>query len=185
LTFEQVIKLLSSFDLSNPTDLRNRVAIELIYACGLRVSELSDLKWSDIDDKEMLISILGKGKKRRIVPFYPNLNKLLIRYRKEYYEIYKGEVDNVIINQKGHSMSVRYIQQVLQKQGVHANLTVQLHPHMLRHSFATHLLDNGMDLRMVQELLGHENLSTTQIYTHVSLDRLKEVIEKSHPHRKK
>ena len=186
LTFEQVITILNTFDLNDEKDLRDRCIIETMYACGLRVSELCDLKLNDVDFKELNVRVIGKGNKERTVPFYPNLKNNLLRYIEVYRNRYvKQDCDTLFISSRGEKVSPRSVQILLDKTKIRANLPINLHPHMLRHSFATHLLDNGMDLRSVQELLGHEHLSTTQLYTHLTYDRLRKTVDNAHPHSKK
>lgn len=186
LTLEQIERILYSFDLDNPIELRDRTIIEMMYACGLRISELCDLKMDQIDRKELIIRVIGKGNKERIAPYYDGLDELIERYVNEFRSIYVKEgVENLFISKRGTRISPRMIQIMLENTRVKCGLNMNLHPHMLRHSFATHLLDNGTDLRTVQELLGHENLSTTQIYTHLTFDRLKKTVDISHPHSKK
>lgn len=180
LTVGQVQDLLDLFDLSTKKGLRDRCIVELLYACGLRISECTNLKMKDIHLHDQYLRILGKGSKERMVPFYDDLKDLLVRYLKEY-RSFSSMNDSVFIGLKEKPISSRSIQLLLEKKGRELQLPFSLHPHVLRHSFATHLLDNGADLRVVQSLLGHENLSTTQIYTHVSQDTLKRVIEESHP----
>lgn len=181
LTFNQVTGLLDSFNIEEPIELRNRLLIEFIYACGLRVSELVNIKIKDIDINNEILTVIGKGNKVREIPFYPNLTILINKYLKYYYSLYNTNSDSLFINIKGKQLTVRYVQKMLKEQCIIANINLNVYPHMLRHSFATHLLDNGLDLRIVQQLLGHKNLSTTQIYTHVTIDRLKDVINKTHP----
>ncbi len=187
LTFEQMETLLNSFDLSNDVDIRDRCMLEVIYACGLRVSECAGLKMMDVNIKERYLSVLGKENKERMVPFYPRCAQLLKYYIQNARPTFmknKEEHGFVFVNQKGKPISSRSIQNICEKAGVRSGIDVHVHPHMIRHSFATHLLDNGADLRIVQELLGHENLQTTQIYTHVTQDRLTKVVESAHPHSK-
>lgn len=182
LTFDMVCRLLESFDLDTPAGLRNRCIIETIYACGLRVSEAASVQLSKLYLDENVLIVKGKGNKERMVPFYDGLGMLLRRYIKEVRtDLIKEEHDILFVSLKGNPITPRAIQLMLEKASMNAGLT-HVHPHTLRHSFATHLLDNGADLRMVQELLGHQNLSTTQIYTHVTVDRLKEVVAQAHPH---
>jgi integrase/recombinase XerC len=151
--------------------------IELMYACGLRVSETAGLTIHQIDFANRLLRITGKGRKERLVPFYPSIGKQL----KNYIDVYRPMLlkqkkhSFVFVNLRGDKLTERGVQDILKRRALSAGLNQILHPHMLRHSFATHLLDNGADLRTVQELLGHQNLSTTQIYTHISVDRLKQV----------
>lgn len=184
LTFEQMMCLLNSFNIEDEVDVRNRLMVELIYACGLRVSELVKLRFSDIDFNDEVLRVVGKGNKIRVIPFYPKIRSLIELYQKTYYAHFYQEGNSIFINQRGKPLTSRYVQMMIDQAGYKAGIEIRLHPHMLRHSFATHLLDNGLDLRMVQELLGHQNLSTTQIYTHVTLDRLKDVVASSHPRSK-
>ena len=186
LTFDQMLQILNVFDMDNEKDLRDRCLIETIYACGLRVSEVCNLKLNDIDFKELTLRVIGKGNKQRTVPFYPGLKTLMLKYLDNYRSKYvKPDCDTFFISAKGEKVIPRSVQLLLDRVQIRANLPINLHPHMLRHSFATHLLDNGMDLKSVQELLGHEHLSTTQLYTHLTYDRLKATVEKAHPHSKK
>ena len=186
LTFDQMETLLKSFDLSKPADIRDRCIIEVMYACGLRVSECASLQVSKIHLSERYLSVIGKESKERMVPFYGRCAKLIELYLKEARPQFRQEATDILfLNQKGKPLSTRSIQDICAKRGELAGLSVHVHPHMIRHSFATHLLDNGADLRVVQELLGHENLSTTQIYTHVTSDRLRAAVDKAHPHAKK
>ena len=186
LTFDQMETLLNSFDLNEPVDIRDRCVIEVMYACGLRVSECASLQVSRIRLSEGYLSVIGKESKERMVPFYGRCGKLIELYLKEARPLFKQEpTDILFLSQKGTPLSTRAIQNICSKRAEAAGLSVHVHPHMIRHSFATHLLDNGADLRVVQELLGHENLSTTQIYTHVTGERLRKAVEQAHPHAKK
>ena len=188
LTFEQMETLLSSFDLSTPAGIRDRCIIETMYACGLRVSECAGLRKMDVRVKDGWLSVLGKESKERMAPFYPRCRQLLTLYIKEarpHFMENKPEHGILFVSQRGTPITSRAIQMIVEKAGEKAGLAMHIHPHMIRHSFATHLLDNGADLRIVQELLGHENLSTTQIYTHVTQDRLRKVVAEAHPHGKK
>lgn len=187
LTFDQIMSILDSFDLNEPLELRNRIIVETLYACGLRVSELCNLKIKDIDFDDLTIRVTGKGNKERLIPFYPNLkdefNEYINTYRKD---ILNGkECEYFFVSNRGDKLTERSIQKMLDKVSLNVGLPIKVHPHMLRHSFATHLLDNGADLRTVQELLGHSGLQTTQIYTHLTYDRLKKTIKEAHPHSKK
>lgn len=183
LFYDEMELFLSSFDVSKPVELRNRAMFELMYACGLRVSELVNLKISEIDQSDQVLHITGKGDKQRIVPFYDLANVLLTKYFQEVRPLWIGNEhhDIAFINQRGKGLTTRGVQYLMQKQADQLQMSVHIHPHMFRHSFATHLLDNGADLRIVQELLGHSSLSTTQIYVHVSQERLKNVYEHAHP----
>ncbi|MBQ1482537.1 MAG: tyrosine recombinase XerC [Erysipelotrichaceae bacterium] len=185
LSFEQVERLLNVFDLEDPMQVRNRCILECIYACGLRISECCDLRLSQIDRRSLIVRVIGKGNKERIVPYYPRLNELIDLYIEKYRNEYAPEgSDLLFVSTRRGKISPRSVQLLLENARIKAGLSVDVHPHMLRHSFATHLLDNGADLRTVQELLGHENLSTTQLYTHLTYDRLKNAVESAHPHAK-
>lgn len=179
----EVNHLLDSFDLDTANGYRDRVLFEMMYACGLRVSEVTDLKIEDIDFNEEVVRIMGKGSKERIVPFYPELTELLQHYLLKIRCEWVNDPNNtyIFVNQRGKQLTSRGIQYLLNKAVDHCHMMMHVHPHMFRHSFATHLLDHGADLRVVQELLGHSSLSTTQIYTHVSQQRLKEVYKQAHP----
>ena len=173
LMYEEINTLLLSCDESN-LGIRNQVLIELMYACGLRLQECSSLKVSDLDLKNRSIRIIGKGNKERVLFFYESLvPKVKVYLEGARNEMLKTDTDALFLNNHGKPLSNRGIQYLLEKQGETAGLRVSLHPHMLRHSFATHLLDNGANLRIVQTLLGHESLSTTQIYAHVSMSKIK------------
>ena len=184
LTFDQMEEIFNVFDISDPVDLRDRAILETMYACGLRVSECASLKVQDISFEEDRLVVIGKGNKERYVPIYPRCVQLLHLYITEARPMFlqKTNTDALFLNRKGSAISVRSIQKIAERAGIAAGLYIHVHPHMIRHSFATHLLDNGADLRVVQELLGHANLSTTQIYTHVTQDRLTKAVEDSHPH---
>ena len=181
MTFEDVKQFLNSIDESTALGVRNRVLFELMYACGLRLSEILGLTISDVDFRERTLLIRGKGSKERLVPFYESIGSQLKNYIEQYRNSFDDNLQIIFTNQRGKPLTSRGVQYVCQQIALKANMRMHIHPHMLRHSFATHLLDNGADLRLVQDLLGHENLSTTQIYTHVSIDRLKRVYQESHP----
>jgi len=186
LSFDEVMQLLDVFDLENPIELRNRCILETMYACGLRVSEATSLKMSNVNLDENYLTVIGKGDKERMIPFYKRCSNVLKKYKNESRPIFvKEENDILFLSNRGKGISNRSVQLMLQDAANKAGIKNNVHPHMLRHSFATHLLDNGADLRMVQELLGHENLSTTQIYTHITVDRLKKAVKKAHPRSKK
>lgn len=185
LSFDQIEMILSSFDLEEPVDVRNRCIIETIYACGLRISECCNLLLENVDCKNLIIRVIGKGNKERIIPFYPRLSELIDLYIKIYRDsIAKNDSKYLFVSKRGDKITPRTVQYLLDDTKEKVNLPIDIHPHMLRHSFATHLLDNGADLRSVQELLGHANLSTTQLYTHLTYDRLKSAVNAAHPHSK-
>ena len=152
----------------------NWLVVELLYSTGMRVSELAGLKQTDIDFSKQTLRVLGKGNKQRTLPFGSPALKAL-----ELFIESKPESDSLIVNEQGKALGSRDIYRIVAKQ--QSGTGHQLGPHSLRHSAATHLLDNGADLRSVQELLGHSSLSTTQIYTHVSIERLREGYSKAHP----
>ena len=185
LTFDQMETMLNSFDLRDPVQIRDRCILEVMYACGLRVSECAGLKIMNLNLSEGYLIVLGKESKERMVPIYRRCVQLIALYlersRPEF--VKKGKEHGILfVSQRGAPITPRSIQLLCERTAETCGLPIHVHPHMIRHSFATHLLDNGADLRVVQELLGHENLSTTQIYTHVTQDRLEKVVEKAHPH---
>ncbi len=184
LFYDEMDTFLSSFALDTPDGLRDRAMFELMYACGLRVSEAASLRLRDIDLQERILTITGKGNKQRIVPFYALAGELVERYLQQVRPLWmqpSQEHDIVFINQRGKGLTTRGIQYRMQVAAAGCKLQVHVHPHMFRHSFATHLLDNGADLRVVQELLGHSSLSTTQVYVHVTQERLKKAYTHAHP----
>lgn len=186
LLFEEVERLFDAIETQTPEGRRDRVMFELMYASGLRVAETSALMVANIDLGQRMLRIKGKGSKERFVPFYPSIGSLLKDYlaKDRPFLLDGSRDDHVFINNRHKPLSERGIQYLLDKYALMAGLNKTVHPHMLRHSFATHLLDNGADLRIVQELLGHAHLSTTQIYTHVTVDRLKSAYLSAHPRAK-
>lgn len=177
---EEINQLLLSCE-NDPLGVRNQVLIELMYACGLRLQEVSDLEIKAINLEERSLKVLGKGNKERILFFYPSFAKKLSHYIKMVRPVLLKGMDHdfLFVNNKGAALSRRGIQYLMEKQGKIAGLRSHLHPHILRHSFATHLLDRGANLRIVQALLGHESLSTTQIYAHVSMSKIKTAYDKA------
>ncbi len=184
LFINEIEYFLDSYQTEDPVGLRNQTMFTLLYACGLRVSELCALQWNQIDLNSRIVRVLGKGKKERLVPFFSGFEKQLKNYKLRYWEKY-AESDFVFVNQRGKGFTSRGIQYLMQKHANEIGMHMKLHPHMFRHSFATHLLDHGADIRLVQELLGHESLSTTQIYTHVSMQKIQDEYQKAHPLAKK
>ena len=166
-----------------PLEMRDKTILELLYATGLRVSELVGINLSDINFEEKLLRVFGKGKKERIIPFGTKAEKKLKQYLKKRFSIHKGKIDKsaVFLNYRGERLSSRSVQRIVDGYFKNSALKRNLSPHSLRHSFASHLLGRGADLRVIQELLGHESLATTQKYTHLNLKRLIEVYKKSHP----
>lgn len=186
LFYDEIELLLNSFHIDDEVEFRNRVICELLYATGLRLSELISLTMSSVYLDEQMIRVIGKGNKERLVPFHEEMKHLYVKYIEHIRKRWICESTDVIfINQRGKPFTPRGIQYVLEKHVKDKGLPFSLHPHMLRHSFATHLIDNGADLRLVQELLGHSSLSTTQIYTHISKEKLKQDYLSTHPRAKK
>jgi integrase/recombinase XerC len=173
-------RLLAKAEIDEFTALRDRLAMELLYGGGLRVSELVGLEYSAIDFDEGVARVLGKGRKERLCPLGNVATALLVRFKKEFgNDRWPGSA--IVINSRRQRMSPREVQLMLKRYLALAELPMDLTPHKLRHSYATHLLNAGADLRLVQELLGHAQLATTQVYTHVSVARLKEIHAKAHP----
>jgi integrase/recombinase XerC len=162
------------------TAWRDRLAMELLYGAGLRVSELVGLDYGDVDLAEGVARVTGKGRKQRICPLGKTACAVLAKFKDEFSPA-SGPQDPVLCSPGGRRMTVRAVQLMLKRHLALAGLPLDLTPHKLRHSFATHLLNAGADLRIVQELLGHAQLVTTQVYTHVSIARLKDVYNKAHP----
>lgn len=178
LNKQEVDKLLNSVNDSDDLSVRNRAMLELLYATGLRVSELINLKFADININEKFIRIMGKGKKERLIPF----GETAKQYIKRYLKIRKDKnTETVFLTRLGKGISRVEFWRQLKNAAVKAGLVQKVKPHTLRHSFATHLLAAGADIRFVQEMLGHSSISTTQIYTHVSKEYLKEQHTKYHP----
>lgn len=159
---------------------RDRLVLELLYGAGLRVSELANLNYGAIDFQRGVARILGKGQKERLCPLGKIAMLVVQKFRQEF-AVAGGYDDPVVLGNKKHRIRVRQVQLLVKKYLALADLPLDLTPHKIRHSFATHLLNNGADLRLVQDLLGHASLSTTQVYTHVTLGRLKDAHSKAHP----
>lgn len=185
LSVEEVGRLLDSFQDSSPNGLRNHAMTELMYAAGLRVSELLGLTLDDVHLDVGLVKVFGKGSRQRLVPIGEVAAEALERYLQQGRPILeKLPTAFLFLNRFGSQMSRQGFWKIIKAQAHLAGITKPLSPHKLRHSFATHLLENGADLRMVQEMLGHADISTTQIYTHISGNRLRAVVEGSHPRSK-
>ena len=180
LSPEDLDRMLGAADGSEPADLRDRALIELLYAAGLRVSEIAALNVGEIDLREQTVRVHGKGNKERIGVFGQPAARALERYlRRGRPQLVASNEAALFLNRVGGRLTVRSVQSIVRKYATKAGLPVGAHPHLLRHSFATHLLDGGADLRVVQELLGHESPNTTQIYTHVTEARKREVMEQA------
>ncbi len=188
LYIDEMIALLDSIDVTTSLGRRNKAMLELMYASGLRCSEVVSLTLRQIDFKSQILLIHGKGNKDRYVPFHDYVASLLSDYietdRKELMLVGHHEHDYVFVNKNGAKMTNRGVENVVNRVTQNYDATKKVHPHTFRHSFATHLLQRGVDLRTVQELLGHENLATTQVYTHITRQYLKDIYDESHPRNK-
>ncbi|MEE0967254.1 MAG: tyrosine recombinase XerC [Bacilli bacterium] len=183
LYVEEMIGLLDSIDINSNLGMRNKAMLELMYATGLRCSEVVNLTLSQIDFSQDVILVHGKGSKDRYVPFHDYAKEWLVRYINDVRSELTIHQDHqfVFVNNRGKQMTNRGVEDIINRLAYQYDSTLKIHPHTIRHSFATHMLDAGMDLRVVQQLLGHSSLSTTQIYTHVTKEKLKDVYHKSHP----
>ena len=186
LPVDEMFRLLEGPDRAKPLGLRDLAILEVLYSCGIRVSELSGLNLSGIDSDQRLVKVVGKGNKERIVPIGRKALRAIQDYVEATLPLRKKAVrdpqdEPLFINFRGGRLTTRSIGRIVKKYASQCGLMGEITPHSLRHTFATHLLDGGADLRSVQELLGHVSLSTTQKYTHVSLEKLMEVYDKAHP----
>lgn len=178
--YNEIEELLEVPDLKEPLGQRNRLILEMLYASGVRVSELVNIKVKDINDEEF--KVLGKGGKERIARFGDYAKEILELYLNDgYTKLNKKNLEYLFLNNNGGKLTTRGVRYILDEVIKKTSINKKISPHMLRHSFATHLLNEGCDILSVQELLGHESLSTTAIYTHITTDRLKEVYYKAHP----
>jgi integrase/recombinase XerD len=186
LTIEEIDKLLDVFapNSKDPLIIRNRAIIELIYSCGLRVSELVNLQIHDLKFDDAIIKVTGKGNKERIVPIGAKAEKILTKYigvsRPELLKENASQ-SKVFVSHNGRILTRAMIWNIVKSAAQLAGIKKNIYPHTLRHSFASHLLQNGADLRVIQEMLGHADISTTQIYTHVDQNRLRNIIKTFHP----
>lgn len=184
LSEEEIDQLIGQIDLSLPEGERNRAILETLYGCGLRVSELTELKLSDLFFEENFIRVIGKGNKQRLIPISDYTIKYISIYLKEirtHFPIQKGFEDYVFLNRRGKKLTrvmiFTIVKQLAEKAGIRKNIS----PHTFRHSFATHLLKNGADLRSIQMMLGHESITTTEIYTHLDDTMIRDAVLKFHP----
>lgn len=184
LTVDDVFQLLGAVKINTALDVRDRAVLEVFYSTGIRVSELVGLNWADVDFELGIVRVVGKGLKERIVPIGEIALEALRGYGREqrlkWQRPPKGETA-VFLNNRGQRITTRSVARIVEKHLKQARIPVRMGPHGLRHSFATHLLNSGADLRVIQELLGHASLSTTQKYTHLNLDALTAVYDKAHP----
>ncbi len=184
LSLDEINELIKAIDLSKPEGERNRAMLETLYGCGLRVSELINLQISDLFFEEDFIKVTGKGDKQRFVPISPLNKKYIGIYRHQvrvHQKIQKGYEDILFLNRRGKGLSRAMIFTIIRQLGEKIGLKKVISPHTFRHSFATHLLENGADLRAIQQMLGHESITTTEIYMHVDRTHLAQVMEQYHP----
>ncbi|NUM30983.1 MAG: site-specific tyrosine recombinase XerD [Bacteroidetes bacterium] len=188
LTLEEIEKMLSIIDLSKTGGFRNKVIIELLFACGLRVSELVNLKKADISYDEEWIKVTGKGNKQRLVPISQNALKLIEIYletERNKQKASNADKETLFLNRRGKKLSRVFVFNIIKELAIKAGVRKNVSPHTLRHSFATGLVANGADLRSVQLMLGHESITTTEIYTHLDRKFLTQTIDEFHPRSKK
>lgn len=184
LSEEEIDKLIAHIDLSLPEGERNRAILETLYGCGLRVSELTELKLSDLFFEENFIRVIGKGNKQRLIPISNYTIKLISIYIEEirvHVPIQRGFEDYLFLNRRGKNLSRVMIFTIIKNLAKTAGIQKSISPHTFRHSFATHLLKNGADLRSIQMMLGHESITTTEIYTHLDDTMLREAVLQFHP----
>jgi integrase/recombinase XerD len=188
LSIEEIDQLMAAIDLSKPEGHRNKAITETLYSCGLRVSELINLKISNLYFRDEYIKVIGKGKKERLVPIgrkaIKEINYYLEKYRK-HLQISKGSEDILFLNRRGKKLTRVMIFTIIKDLATRINLKKNISPHTFRHSFATHLIDGGADLRAVQEMLGHESIITTEIYTYLDREYLRDTILRFHPRSEK
>ena len=184
LSYEEIEQLLNAIDLSVPEGHRNRAMLETLYSCGLRVSELVSLKMNGLHLDAGFVRVIGKGNKERLVPIGAEAIKFLELYMsgsRAHLQIQHGQENFVFLNRRGRGLTRVMVFLIIKDLGQKIGLKKSISPHTFRHSFATHLIEGGADLRAVQEMLGHESITTTEIYTHLDRDYLKQVITEFHP----
>lgn len=184
LSIPEIEAILNGIDLSKPEGHRNKAIIEVMYGCGLRVSEVVNLRISNLHFRENYVRIIGKGDKERLVPIGHTAQQAVLLYLEGYrmhLKIKKGEEDIVFLNRRGSRLSREMIFMMIKEMAAAAGIRKTISPHTFRHSFATHLVEGGADLRAVQEMLGHESITTTEIYTHLDREYVKNIIEQYHP----
>jgi integrase/recombinase XerD len=184
LSIDEIERMIDVIDLSTPQGRRNRAAIEVLYGCGLRVSELCDLKISNFYKKDGFLKVLGKGSKERFVPIGGQALKqleLYIIHDRSQMQPAKGQEDFVFLNKNGKAFSRVYVFLVIKELAEKAGIQKNISPHTMRHSFATHMVEGGADLRAVQDMLGHASITTTEIYTHLDREYLRETVISFHP----
>ena len=183
----EIDKIIDAIDLSKPQGERNRTIIETMYSCGLRVSEVISLRISDLFFEEGFIKVVGKGNKERFVPIHSQAQKYILFYIKDirvHIPVQKEHQDTLFLNRRGKGLTRQMVFMILKDLAIKAKIGKKISPHTLRHSFATYLLKHGADLRAIQQMLGHESITTTEVYVHLDNSYLKEVVEKFHPRSK-
>jgi integrase/recombinase XerD len=184
LALEEIDLLIANIDLSKAEGERNRAILELLYACGLRVTELTTLRISDLFFKEGFIRVLGKGNKQRFIPISEYTQKYILIYKDEvrtHQKIQAGFEDTLFLNRRGKQLTRAMIFTIIKQLAIKADIDKNISPHTFRHSFATHLLENGADLRAIQMMLGHESITTTEIYMHLDKTHLKKIMHDFFP----
>lgn len=184
LSTKEIDSLVAAIDLGKPEGERNRAILETLYGCGLRVSELINLQLSDLFFEEGFIKVTGKGDKQRFVPISEVTQKyiaLYLEHIRPHVPVKKGDQDTLFLNRRGNRLSRAMIFTIVRQLAEKANIKKKISPHTFRHSFATHLLQNGADLRAIQQMLGHESITTTEVYMHVDRTHLQSIMEKFHP----
>lgn len=184
LSTQEIDRIIQAIDLSTPQGERNRAILETLYGCGLRVSELTTLKISDLFFDEGFIKVTGKGNKQRFVPIGNATIKYINMYRNEvrvHQKIHPESIDTIFLNRRGKALTRAMIFTIVKRLVEKAGIKKTISPHTFRHSFATHLLENGADLRAIQQMLGHESITTTEVYTHIDKTHLTQVINTFHP----
>jgi integrase/recombinase XerD len=184
LSTEEIDRLIDAIDLSHPQGQRNKAIIETLYGCGLRVSELINLKISDLHFEAGFVKVLGKGNKERLVPINAYTQKFITTYKDEvriHQEVKPEFTDILFLNRRGAQLTRAMIFTIVKQLSKEAHIQKKISPHTFRHSFATHLLENGANLRVIQQMLGHESITTTEIYMHLDKTHLRSVLEKFHP----
>ena len=181
----ETLEQLLAFATDTPVAMRDKAMLELFYSSGLRLSELTELNWDQLDISSGLVTVKGKGNRQRLVPVGRKAREALVEWRKVRAGIAPYEQPRVFVSVHGKPISVRAIQARIKFWARHQGLAQHVHPHLLRHSFASHLLESSGDLRAVQELLGHADIATTQVYTHLNFQHLAEVYDRAHPRAKK
>lgn len=188
LTVTEIDQLIAALDLSKPEGHRNKAILETLYSCGLRVSELVNLQFSNLFFNEGFMRVIGKGNKERLVPISPSVEKeikLYVQHIRSQMNIKPGHEDYVFLNRRGQQLTRVMIFTIIKNLANEIGLKKQISPHTFRHSFATHLLEGGANLRAIQEMLGHESITTTEIYTHLNQEYIREAILSFHPRSKR